>query len=185
MHGLAMTLGQSALVLKEFELNYDGPEFIHIVARKSGLISFLLTLLGIDATTTFRVFADRIEFVKGSLSGQISTTMPLSSISITTCGYTKPIALIVLGVIFLLLTIPVCLASESSMWIFIFLIAAIICFIYYFLNKSLLIWVVSNSSWPAGLCFKRSVIEGVNVEYEQAQEVIRIINELTMSQNSK
>ena len=176
MHGLAMTLGRSALVLKEFKINYEGPEFIHIVARKSGLISFFLTLLGIDATTSFRVFADRIEVSEGSLSGQINTTMPLRSISITTCGYTKPIALIVLGVIFVLAALPTLGIS---------LIPAIICFIYYFLNKSLLISVVSNSSWPAGLCFKRSVIEGVKVEFEQAQEVIRIINELTMSQASK
>lgn len=173
---MAMSLGRSALVLKEFKINKEGPEFIHIVARKSGLISFFLTMLGIDATTSFRVYADRIEFVEGSLSGQISTTMPLRSISITTCGYTKPIALIILGVIFVLAAIPTFGIS---------LIFAIICFIYYFLNKSLLISVVSNSSWPAGLCFKRSVIEGVNVEYEQALEVIRTINELTMAQASK
>ena len=176
MHGMAMALGRNALVLKEFKINLEGPEYIHIVARKSGLISFFLTMVGIDATTAFRVYADRIEFVEGSLSGQISTTMPLRSISITTCGYTKPIALIVLCIIFSLAAIPTLGIS---------LIPAIICFIFYFLNKSLLISVVSNSSWPAGLCFKRSVIEGVKVEYEQALEVIRIINELTMAQASK
>lgn len=176
MHGMAMRLGSKALVLKEFTINLNGPEYVHIVARKSGLISWLLTLMQIDTTTTFRVFADRIEFAEGSLSGQICTTMPLRSISITTCGYTKPILLIVWAIIFFLLAIP----SFGVTLIF-----SILCFIFYFLNKSLLISVVSNSSWPAGLCFKRSVIEGVKVEYQQAEEVIRIINELTMAQASK
>ena len=81
MHSLAMTLGQHALVLKEFSINNQGPEYVHIVARKGGLIAWLLTMLGIDATTTFRVFADRIEFEAGSLSGKLHTTMPLRSIS--------------------------------------------------------------------------------------------------------
>ena len=65
------------------------------------------------------------------------------------------------------------------------LIPAIICFILYKLNKALLISVVSNSSWPASICFKRSVIEGVKIDFEQSQEVINIINKLTMEQASK
>ena len=65
------------------------------------------------------------------------------------------------------------------------LILAALCILFYFLNKSMLISVVSNSGWSAGVCFKRSVIEGVKVEYAQAQEVIDIVNQLTMAQASK
>ena len=176
MHSLALGAGQRALVLKEFKINYDGPEYIHIVARKSGLISWFLTLIGIDSTTVFKVYADRIEFEEGSLSGRLNTTMPLRSISIATCGFTKPFALIVLGFIFFF---------TAFATFGITLILSILCFVFYFLNKSLLITVVSNSSWPASICFKRSVIEGVSIQYEQAVEVIRIINELTLTQASK
>lgn len=176
MHSLAMTLGTSALVLKEFSVNKEGPEYVHIVARKSGLISWLLTMIGIDATTTFRVFADRIEFEAGSLSGKLHTTMPLRSISIATCGYTKPFILLVLG--------GICVLAAFATFGLTLLLAALF-FLFYFLNKALLISVVSNSSWPASICFKRSVIEGVNVEYEQAQEAITLINELTLAQASK
>ena len=176
MHSLAMSLGQKALVLKEFSINYDGPEYVHIVARKSGLSSWFLNIIGIDATTTFRVFADRIEFNTGSLSGTIDTILPLHSISITNCGYTKPFIDLMLALLCVLLIIP----SFGFSLIF-----AIVFFVFYYLNQALLISVVSNSSWTAGICFKRSVIEGVKIDFEQAQNVIHIINELTMKQASK
>ena len=185
MHSLAMGLGQRALVLKEFTINNDGPEYVHIVARKSGLISWLLTLLGIDTTTIFRVFADRIEFEQGSLSGRLHTVMPLRAISIATCGYTKPFLLIVSAVIAILLGISFAFATRSAMLFFLLLVVALVELVFYYLNKALLIAVVSHSSWPASVCFKRSIIEGVGVGYEQAQEVIRIINKLTMEQASK
>lgn len=168
-----MSMGRSALVLKEFSVNYDGPEYVHIVARKAGLVSWLLTLMGIDATTVFRVYGDRIEFQEGSLSGRLQTVMPMKSISITSTGYMKPVMLIVWAGFFLLLAIPT---------FGITLIFSIICFIFYFLNKNLVISAVSNSGWPALICFKRSVIEGVTIEYAQAQEVINVINQLLMQQ---
>ena len=176
MHSLALSAGSSALVLKEFSINNDGPEYVHIVARKAGLISFFLTLVGIDATTTFRVYNERIEFEEGTLSGKLCTTIPLSSISITSCGYTKPFALLVLMVLSIV---------AAFFTLGLTLILALIFFIFYKLNKAMLISVVTNSSWPANICFKRSVIEGIKVDYEQAQEVIRIINQLTLKQTSK
>lgn len=176
MHSLAMTVGRTALVLKEFKINYDGPEYVHIVARKAGLIAWLLTLCGIDVTTIFNVYRDRIEFKEGSLSGTLQTVMPLRSISIASTGYTKPILLLALA-IFFVIAAPFTLGLT--------LILAILCVIFYFLHKSLLITVVSNSSWPAAICFKRSVIEGVKIEYTHAQEVINIVNQLLMQQNIK
>ncbi len=68
MHSLAVTLGRQALVLKQFTINPEGEKYVHIVARKAGLFSWLLTLLGVDATTDFRVYSNRIYFQKGSLS---------------------------------------------------------------------------------------------------------------------
>lgn len=176
MHSLAMVLGRRALVLKEFKINPEGEEYVHIVARKAGLISWLLTMIGVDATTIFRVYANRIEFQEGSLSGQIQTVLPLRSVSIATCGYMKPILLLVFTIIFIFAAIPT---------FGITLIFAVLCLIFYFLNKNLLISVVSNSSWPVMICFKRSVIEGVKVEYEQAQQAIQIINQLLMREASK
>ncbi len=175
-HSLAMSLGQSALVLKEFKINPNGPEYVHIVARKAGLISWLLTMLGVDATTVFRVFVDHIEFQEGSLSGRVNTVMPLSSISIATCGFMKPFVLLVMAGLGVLLALPT---------FGITLIFSAFCILFYFLRKNLMISVISNSGWPAMICFKRSVIEGVSVNYEQAEQVISIIQQLLMIEASK
>jgi len=189
MHSLAMTIGNKALALKEFKIDYNGPKYVHIVARASGLISWILTVMGIDITTVFDVYSDRIEFQQGSLSGQIQTVLPMRSISIASTGYTKPILLFVLAFLFFIIGIVAtiaCLANGVAPiggivpWLI-----ALVCIIFYFLNKSLLISVVSNSSWPASICFKRSIIEGVKIEQEQAQEAINIINQLLMQQTSK
>ena len=184
MHSFAMMLGESARVLKEFSINRNGPEYVHIVARKAGLISWLLTLLGINTSTTFRVFSDRIVFEKGSLSGNIITTMPLRSLSIATCGYTKPFILIFIGIISFLLSIFFLWARQSEGAV-VCIFVAVICFIAYPFMKALLISAVSHSSWSASVCFKRSIIEGVRVDYEQAKEAIVLINRLTMEQASK
>lgn len=187
MHTTAMLAGSRALVLKEFQTNYDGPLYVHIVARRSGLAAFLLTILGIDTTTTFDVQADRIEFHQGSLSGHIQTLLPLSSLSVATTGYTKPI-LLLLGAFFDLIFGIVLLCHDVGVvkaFGGLLLVCCVICIIKFFLNKSLLISVVSNSGWPIGICFKRSVIEGVKVDQDQAQEVIRIINQLLMQQTAR
>ena len=168
MHSLAVTLGRQALVLKQFTINPEGEKYVHIVARKAGLFSWLLTLLGVDATTDFRVYSNRIE--------RIQTVLPLKSISIASCGFMKPILFLALAII----CIPLAVVTMGLS-----LILTVLFLICYYLNKNLLISVVSNSSYPIVICFKRSVIEGVKVEYDQAQQVIQIINNLLMQQASK
>ena len=161
MHSFALSLGERALVLKEFSIDENATTGaqVRIVARKEGLIAWLLTLMGIDVTTIFEVYSNRIEFSRGSLSGKLCNVIPLSALSVGTTGYTKPIIFLVL--------------------------AAIAFFISYFLKKSLLISAISHSSFIAGFAFKRSIIEGVKVDYEQALQVISIINRNIIQQSAK
>lgn len=88
----------------------------------------------------------------------------------------KPILFLALAII----CIPLAVVTMGLS-----LILTVLFLICYYLNKNLLISVVSNSSYPIVICFKRSVIEGVKVEYDQAQQVIQIINNLLMQQASK
>ena len=97
MHSLALSLGERALVLKEFSIDENATTGaqVRIVARKEGLIAWLLTLMGIDVTTIFEVYSNRIEFSRGSLSGKLCNVIPLSALSVGTTGYTKPIIFLV------------------------------------------------------------------------------------------
>ena len=64
MHSMAMALGEKALVLKEFSINEEAKNEaqVRIVARKQGVTAWFLTLMGVDVTTTFEVYSNRIEF---------------------------------------------------------------------------------------------------------------------------
>lgn len=167
MSSLAAAAAKSALVVKELEINEEGPRYVHIVARQAGGLAFVLSLLGIDSTTVFDVYEDRLEFIEGSLSGRLTTCMPLSSVSIATSGFVKPFILLVLG----LALLPVCVG--------IFFIIS------YYLSKSLVVSVDSNGSSSITICLKRSVIEGVEINEETAFKIVDRIKELTLKQTGK
>ncbi len=165
MHLFATTLGTSALALKELKIDLEASSgyYVRVIGRKSGLLSWFLSIVGIDTTTIFEVFQDHISFEEGSLSGRIKTTIPLASVSCSSSGYFKPIIYLVIG-------IPLLAVFGLG----------IIPIIYYFLRKSLLVSVTSHSGVVAAIAFKRSIIEGVKVNATQADEIIDIINQLVL-----
>lgn len=145
---------------------------VRIVGRKSGLLAWLLSLIGIDATTVFEVFDNRIVFKSSNLSGALTTTLPLASICRTSSGYFKPVLYLVLGV----MTLPLVLSIIGA-------IVPILFFVFYFLHKSLLISIESNSGSDIAIAFKQSVIEGISVGEEDAEKVVTIVNQLLLGQH--
>ena len=91
---------------------------------------------------------------------------------------------LIIGVALVIVGLGSCLANSGVLGVLFMLVGAAL-IVWYFLSKSLLISVISNSGWEAGICFKRSVIEGVNVDYSTALKVIDVMNELVMQQTSK
>jgi hypothetical protein len=167
MHGLAAMIGPTALATKEFAVTNQGSAqipFVRIVGRPAGFIDFIFTLVGIDTTTVFEVYSDRIVYQKSSLSGSMKTLYPMTAIAGTTAGYFKP-------TIYLLLALV-------TIWT---VILPVIFVALYFVNKSLLVGVEVTSGSFSAIAFKRSVIEGRKVEREDADAVIKIINELVLA----
>lgn len=134
--------------------------YIHLVGRQPGFFSWLLARMGIDPTTEVEVKDNLIAFSAGSLSGHEKRVIPLNSISSAYYGYEKPWKeALVLG----LLLLP-------------FLgLGLILGPLYYILNKKLTVGVVEGSGWVGGFAFKRSVIEGKNIQEHEAYEVIETI----------
>ena len=157
MSSLASAAAKSALVVKEIRINEEGPQYVHIVARQGGVLAFILSLIGIDSTTVFDVYADRLEFVEGSLFGRLTTCMPLSSVSVATSGFVKPFMWLLLGIplSFVCIGIPMVIG--------------------YFLCKSLVVSVTSNGGQAVTICLKRSIIEGVAINEETAFKIVQII----------
>ena len=171
MNSLASAAAKTALVVKELKINEEGPHYVHIVARKAGVFAFLLSFFGIDSTTVFDVYADRIEFIEGSLSGRINTVMPLSATSVATSGFVKPFIWLLFGIVLLV----TCFGTPIG----------ILLLIAYYLSKSLVVSVCSNGGQALTICLKRSVIEGVEINEKTAFKIVDIIKNQALLQTVK
>ncbi len=161
-----------ALVLKKWYAQKtpdSNGNYVHLVGRQGGLLAWILSLLKIDPTTEVEIKKNLIVFTVGSLAGKQKRVIPMKSVCSAYYGYEKPWkeALI--------------LGAVLSPFFFIGLIVGPI---YYFLNKSLSVGIIESSGWIGGFSFKRSVIEGVNIDEEKAYEVIDIIRELIESETA-
>lgn len=130
------------------------------MGREEGLFSWLLSLMGIDPTTSIQITDKLVVFSQGSLEGTETRVIPMQSVCSAYYGYKKPWKqALALGVALLPLMGIGLLVGP----------------IYYFLNKTLTVGVVENSGWVGGFAFKRSLIEGQNINEQDAHEVIAVI----------
>ena len=138
--------------------------YVIVEGRAGGLLSWLLSLVKISPIVKMEINGNRILFNQGSLEGNATRIIPLENISSTYYGYTKPWKeALILGVVLGALT---------------FGIGTIIGVIYYFLNKHLTVGFVEVSGVVNAIAFKRSVIEGQNIDENQAQAVIELTQQL-------
>jgi len=73
-----------ALVIKSWIANEspdaDG-EYVQVHGREAGLVSFLLSLIGVDPTTSFSVDGKSVRLEQGSLAGFQRRVTPLTSVA--------------------------------------------------------------------------------------------------------
>jgi hypothetical protein len=160
---------------------------VKIAGRQGGLIAWALSLLGIDPTTTVQVDSERIKFSNASLAGSESRLIPLQSICSTYYGYHKPwktAFMFVLLFIFLGATLGSGAAESGSAagalatLVVTTAIGVVVALAYYFLNRTLTLGFVEISGAVSGIRFKRSVIENVDINEEQAKSVCAVVQQL-------
>nr|WP_295772394.1 hypothetical protein [Rhodoferax sp.] len=181
----------SALVIKAWKAESkpidDKNNYVSITGRESGLIAWVLSLMGVDPTTTIWVGMDRVEFSSSSLAGTQSRLIPLQSICSTYYGYHKPWKAAV-GIVTFFLFFGSAIASAimrdgSGSGGAPFLLGAgavgfVFALIYYFLNRTLTLGFVEVSGHVSGIKFKRSVIENIDINEAQAKSVCTIVQRL-------
>ncbi len=162
-----------ALVIKSWNATETPGEdgiYVSIVGRQEGFLSWLLSVMGIDATTTLRVDRDTVYFEAGSLAGFQQRVIPLANLSSAYFGYAKPWQL-ALAIGFVLMPF--------------FGLGLILGPLYYFLNKTLSLGIIENAGVLSGIEFKRSVIEGQNINEQEARRVCTIVQRLMMEAQGK
>lgn len=174
----ALAAAKNALVVKALKVSETGPVYVHIEGRKPGILSWLLSTVGIDPTTTLKVMDNRIEFTEGSLSGQVTHMIPLSAVCNLGAGYSKPFVVLLVAIILFVAGICTMFAPlPAGVAVVLFLIA--ICFAAaYYLKKTLSLFLVPPSNMGACIGLKRSVIEGVNLDEKTAFRIIEIVSAL-------
>jgi hypothetical protein len=149
----------------------EAQNHIVIEGRAGGFISWLLSLVEISPTVNLEISAERIRFAQGSLAGSSHRIIPLENISSTYYGYTKPWQeALIIGV---LLGIPT------------FGIGLIVGIVYYFLNKHMTVGFIEVSGVGNAIAFKRSVIEGVDIDEKQAQRIAELAQKLIDAKKRK
>jgi hypothetical protein len=173
------------LVLKEFRLDENADEFLYIKGREEGLWAFILSWIGIDATTELRCEKKSLVFKTASLrKGQEDISVPISAVTAVVTGFHKPFKLLVAAVMFLLGGIFGAMGGGrggSVGVLVICLLAAAVCFALYYMRKSMLFGVFNGGDHPiAALHIKRSVIEGVSVDFEKFQKAAALLNKTVL-----
>lgn len=167
-----------ALVVKSWKVTSHpapGEPNVSIVARDSGLLSFVLSMLGIDATATLQVSSRHVFYEKGSLSGFERRFVPLEHVASTLYGRIKPWKK---TGIFIALSIALGGVLGGAVGMLLAIVGVALSLLYYFLNRTLTIGVTAVSGHAFELSFSRSVLEGQEVNEAAAENVIRVIEHL-------
>ena len=177
----------SALVIKSWRAETkpidEANNFVSIVGRESGLIAWILSKVGVDPTTRITVGTERLEFGAASLAGTEQRIIPLESISSSYYGYHKPWkAAVSIFFMFLIFAMSSARAGSGFTSLIIFLVTVLIgggiAALVYFLNRTLTLGFVENSGVVSGIRFKRSIIENVDINQEQAKMVCLLVQRL-------
>ena len=173
------------VITKWHAVNSPGEDglFVRISGRREGIVSWLLSVLGIDATTTLTVSSNRIEFEETSLSGKLKRLIPLSCVCSTVYGYNKPWKkALVIGFLVFIIGNALLAALFGEPGFFSIALSLILgggCgFLYLVLNKHFTLGFIEDSGVMSAIQFKRSVIENQDINETQAGYVSQLVQAL-------
>lgn len=152
-------------------------EPLRIRGRASGVVGWIFTKLSLSDEVSLELHPQEVRMTLGSLQGVVNACIPLTQISSTTCGYIKPIWLVVVCVVF-------GLAGGLTNTLLLLLIAAAAAG-WYVLNKSLTISIETTGGAVYGISVKRSVIEGVKLDLDDAVFVIERLNDAVVNATAR
>ncbi len=183
-------------------MDQDGT-LVDVTGRRAGILSWMLSLIGIDPTVRFRVTSQSIHFERGSLEGFVHHVIPLRKVSSSVFGMVRPwkeaIALFfVLQWSFTPLLALVFGASSSDAnasggaaavgmllgGFAAFILSVGLSVLYYALKKRIQIGVIEDSGVGSLIEFKRSVIEGQVIDERQAPQLMSYVQHLVDLANS-
>lgn len=166
------------LVLRRFHIDSTGasPSPVEIVGRSKGIQAWFLTVIGLDAETRLILTHDEVSYRSASLYGETTRVVPLPCVASTHCGYSKPISYLIVGAVVAVGGVVLGLSQHQNAIVWVGLGLGGVLAVAYVLSKKIMVSVETAGGMLFGLQFKRSVIENVAIDIQQAREAIRVIN---------
>jgi hypothetical protein len=170
--------GPETYVIKEWVAS-DTPNqegvYVHISGRKGGLISWLLSLVGIDPIISLIVDRENVRFKEGTWTGFDMVVTPIGKLCSGRYGYVKPFwsSAILVFIGFMLLVPTFGISILLILW-----------GLYsYFANKTTKLGVTYVDGSGNTFAFKRSIIEGKNIDEVAAGRIISIIEMIMLGRD--
>jgi len=164
-------MAATAFVIKSWSAssNPDADQnYVNILGRAGGLVTWLLNALGISPTVRLIVNGEKIIFQKGSLEGTFNYLTPLENTCSMFYAFKRPLKeALVLGVVL----------GAATFFTF-GILGIAIAILYYVLNKTLTIGFTDLGGRMSEIPFKRSVIEGQVIDEAEAARVCDIVQRL-------
>ncbi|MBM4371231.1 MAG: zinc ribbon domain-containing protein [Deltaproteobacteria bacterium] len=165
-----------ALVLQKFHYDSEAGT-VCVKGRMPGIKAFVLSAMGLDATTSFDVEPKQISYRSASLSGEDHLTVPTPCIATLSCGFNKPLGYLVAAVVALIggVYAGMTIRELGSKAMLAGLLGAVLFLVGYFLSKKIYISVITNGGNIIGIRFKRSVIENIAVDIDKVKDIIALM----------
>jgi hypothetical protein len=183
---IGATRTNPVLVLKEFRFNENEDEFLKIVGRASGILSWVLSLCGIDPITSLNCNRKAIKFEEAAIRyGKKTLSIPLIAVTGVSSGINKPFALLVSGIIFILggilgaISLPG--GGEKAGVFFIGLIIGAVFLAQFYLKKTMFFQIYNGGDKPiAAICMKKSIIEGQSIDELKFETAANALNKAVL-----
>ena len=184
--------GGTSLVIKTLDIDKAKTAGVdtkvHVAGRREGLVSFLLTLVGISPTTTLNVSDTELVCRTSGILGTQIRSFSLDRIAQVVSGSKAAVEFIFCAIatgIFGLWTWGRAIWGGGFLAIIgVPLIVALfiaLSLLLYYLNKRFYVGVLGQGGWPVLLIFKPNVIEGVELNLDKAIELSEVIQQLVVS----
>lgn len=174
-----------ASVLKNFSLNPESENYITIETRESGIVNFLLNLVGLDPTYRMSCNNDSVDVDFSSLKGSTKQVVPLSAITEIVTSIEKPIKYLFVALVFLFVALVFFIGAlfplfndELLAGISVFAIIVAIVFVVMYVLKKNILFAVKNGGdgYSAKIYCSPAVIAGERIDNEKfkaAAELLR------------
>lgn len=178
-----MNISGSPLVLRRFQIDETGISGanVWIEARQPGLVSFLLTLVGLDPNSALKVTRGSISFRNSSVFGMNQVSTPLTNVGAFVGGYKKPFWALVFSALMFLTGLSLAFTEDGGILFGLFALLALGGLLYYYLQKTMFMGFETSGGGTYGFAFKASVLEGVGVDIKRVETTISYVNTLISS----